>query len=99
MEDETKMHKTHWRRRSVMASAGAALGLFGLVATASAAVWVAGHYTPAGRWIPGHWVGAGPYPARAPEEIVAPPGYRPGRVWVPGHYEGPAWIAGHWAID
>jgi hypothetical protein len=94
-----KMSATNYRRRAVLLWAGAGLGVVGLASTASAAEWISGHYGPAGRWIPGHWVGPGPYPAMAPEAMVAPPGYRPGRVWIPGHYNGGIWVAGHWAVD
>jgi hypothetical protein len=93
------MHRTQWRRRAVLASIGAVLGLVGLAPAASAAEWVAGHYGPGGHWIPGHWIGHGPYPVRAPEDVAPPHGYRPGRVWIPGHYERGVWVRGHWAAD
>jgi hypothetical protein len=70
------------------------IGLAALAAPALAATWVAGYYAPGGRWHPGHWVGGVGGPP--PEAVIAPPGYRPGRVWVPGHYHGPVWVAGHW---
>lgn len=82
----------------VLGAAAMFAGLFAVtVAAQAAAVWVQGHYGPAGRWIPGHWAG-GVGPAPGPYE-GPPPGVAPaGRVWVPGYY-GPAggWHPGHWA--
>jgi len=75
----------------------AVAALLGMASAANAAEWIPGHYGPGGMWHPGHWAGVGPRPGPPPEAIEAPPGYRPGRVWVPGHYNGPIWAPGHWA--
>jgi hypothetical protein len=92
---------------SIRQAAGAlalALGLAGVVAAgpAHAALWVAGHYGPAGEWIPGHYERGGPraqvvVPAPLPGPVVVE--RAPHRVWVPGH-AGPygRWVAGAWVV-